>query len=130
MKIQESEENYLETILILSQGGEPVRSIDIVNKLEYTRPSVSVAMKKLRENGHIEVDGDGFITLTGSGRDIAQAMYERHMLISDWLILLGVDAETAVGDACKIEHNMSEQSFLAMKRHIEEWRRGIHTRKT
>jgi len=130
VKIQESEENYLETILILSQGGEPVRSIDIVNKLEYTRPSVSVAMKKLRENGHIEVDGDGFITLTGSGRDIAQAMYERHMLISDWLILLGVDAETAVGDACKIEHNMSEQSFLAMKRHIEEWRRGIHTRKT
>ena len=120
---QESTEDYLEAILMLSQSGEPVRSIDVVNKLGFSRPSVSVAMKKLRENGHIIVDGDGYITLTDSGQDIAQTTYERHTLISDWLIFLGVDSETAVNDACKIEHNMSEQSFVAIKRHIESDRR-------
>ena len=123
MKVQESTENYLETIFALGQGGEPVRSIDIVNELEFTRPSVSVAMKNLRENGYIEVDADGFISLTDSGRDIAESMYERHMLISDWLIYLGVDKKTAVHDACKMEHAMSQSSFLAIKTHIERWKR-------
>ena len=123
MKTRESAENYLETILVLSQEGNPVRSIDIVNELEYSKPSVSIAMKNLRENGYIEMDPDGYIMLTVSGRAIAESMYERHMLISDWLIYLGVDKKTAVDDACKIEHVMSQQSFLAIKNHIENWRR-------
>ena len=118
MKTRESAENYLETILILSRGGNPVRSIDIVNELDYTKPSVSVAMKNLRANGHITMDSDGHITLTDSGRKIAETMYERHILISDWLILMGVDKETAVNDACRMEHAMSGQSFEAIKRFI------------
>ncbi|MCL1829623.1 MAG: metal-dependent transcriptional regulator [Oscillospiraceae bacterium] len=130
MKKHESAENYLETILMLSQKGDPVRSIDIVNELEYTKPSVSVAMKNLRESGYVVVDGDGYISLTDSGREIAQSMYDRHTLISDWLIFLGVDRETAVNDACKMEHDMSEQSFAAIKTHIEEWKRGMYKRKT
>ena len=129
MKIQESAENYLETILILSQSGNPVRSVDISNELDFTKPSVSVAMKKLRMDGYIETDGDGFITLTDSGREIAEAVYERHMLISDWLIYLGVDRKIAVQDACKIEHVMSVQSFSAMKKHIEEWQRKTQMQK-
>lgn len=122
MKALESAENYLETILILSQTGRAVRSIDIANELGYTKPSVSVAMKHLRANGHIVVDGYGHITLTDSGLDIAQSMYDRHVLISTWLIALGVDKETAVNDACKMEHDISDQSFLAIRRHIEEWK--------
>ena len=126
MKSQESAENYLETILMLSQSEKPVRSIDIVNKLDFTKPSVSVAMKNLRASGHIIVDSDGYITLTDSGRQIAQSMYDRHTIISDWLIFLGVDRETAVSDACKMEHGMSEQSFTAIKSHIEEWKRYVY----
>ena len=120
MKTRESAENYLETILMLGRGGSPVRSIDIVNELEYTKPSVSVAMKNLRSAGHITVDAAGHITLTQSGKKIAESMYERHILLSDWLISLGVDRATAVHDACKLEHAMSGQSFDAIKRHIEE----------
>ena len=123
MKTQESAENYLETILMLSQNGNPVRSIDIANELAYSKPSVSVAMKNLRGGGHIVMDESGHITLTDSGREIAQAMYDRHTLVSDWLIFLGVDRETAVSDACKIEHGMSARSFSAIKKHIEEWKR-------
>jgi len=118
LKTRESAENYLETILILSRNGNPVRSIDIVNELDYTKPSVSVAMKNLRADGHITMDSGGYITLTESGRKIAETMYERHILISDWLILMGVDRETAVNDACRMEHAMSEQSFEAIKRFI------------
>ena len=129
MKIQESAENYLETILMLSQGGEPVRSIDIVNELAYTKPSVSVAMKNLGASGYIAVDADGHITLTDSGLEIAESMYERHMLISDWLIFLGVDRETAVKDACRMEHAMSEHSFTAIKTHIQDWKRGVYKHK-
>ena len=125
--MQESAENYLETILILSQSGKPVRSIDIVNELDYTKPSVSVAMKNLRSSGHITVDGNGYIKLTDSGRKIAQSMYDRHTLISDWLIFLGVDRETAVNDACKMEHTMSEKSFLAIKAHVENWKRNVYS---
>jgi Mn-dependent DtxR family transcriptional regulator len=115
---------------MLGQNGEPVRSVDIANELEYTKPSVSVAMKNLRASGHILVDGDGHITLTGSGLEIARSMYERHTLISDWLIFLGVDRETAVSDACKMEHGMSEQSFKAVRKHIEEWKRDVYKHKT
>ena len=119
MKVHESAENYLETILVLSLKGKRVRSIDIVNELEYSKPSVSVAMKNLRTKGYIVMDAEGFITLTGKGRKIADTMYERHIAISDWLIFLGVDKKTAVQDACKMEHAMSEKSFLAIKNHIE-----------
>ena len=122
--MHESAENYLETILVLSQKGEKVRSIDIVNELEYSKPSVSVAMKNLRESGYIEIDEDGGITLTTKGRRIANTMYERHVMISDWLIFLGVDPKTAVRDACKIEHDISEKSFTAIKKHIEGLKRG------
>lgn len=121
MKIQESAENYLETILILSQrkGNGMVRSIDIVNEMEFTKPSVSVAMKNLRENGYIEMDAGGFITLTPAGRKIADTIYERHQLFTQWLISLGVDEKTAAEDACRIEHVISPESFAAIKRHAE-----------
>ena len=119
MKIQESAENYLETILILGKNGNPVRSIDISTELDYTKPSVSVAMKKLRLDGYIKVDSSGFITLTESGRAVAESMYERHQVISNWLISLGIDEKTAAGDACRMEHVISEQSFLAIKRSLE-----------
>ena len=125
MKIHESAENYLETILMLGKNGNPVHSVDIANELKFSKPSVSVAMKNLRASGHILVDGDGHITLTESGMDIAQSMYERHTLISDWLISLGVDKETAINDACKIEHGMSEQSFKAVRKHIKEWKTNL-----
>ena len=123
MKAHESMENYLETILVLSLKGDKVRSIDIVNELEYSKPSVSVAMKNLRTKGYIVMDDDACITLTEKGRKIADTMYERHVAISDWLVFLGVDKKTAVHDACKIEHVMSEKSFLAMKKHIENLKR-------
>jgi len=120
LKTHESAENYLETILILGHSGNPVRSIDVVNELDYSRPSVSVAMKNLREKGYITVTADGYITLTENGQKIAESMYERHMLISDWLVFLGVDKKTAANDACKMEHAMSEKSFSAIKDHIKK----------
>lgn len=118
MKIHESAENYLETILILSQKNGNVRSIDIANELAYSKPSVSVAMKNLRNAGHILVDDDGYITLTQSGRQIAEVIYERHMLISDWFIQLGVSEKTAREDACRIEHVISAESFAALKKYV------------
>ncbi len=117
MKIQESAENYLETILILQNRKGSVRAIDIVNELEYTKPSVSVAMKNLRENGYVQVSKEGHITLTEKGRAIAETMYERHTMISNWLMALGVNPKTAVEDACRIEHVISAESFEAIKRH-------------
>lgn len=119
MQIRESAENYLETILILSQrkGKGEVRSIDIVNELEFSKPSVSVAMKNLRENGYITVDKDGYIRLTDKGLEIAEKMYERHTLLSQWLIKLGVDEKVAVDDACRMEHVISAESFAAIKKH-------------
>ena len=119
MQIRESAENYLETILILSQrkGKGEVRSIDIVNELEFSKPSVSVAMKNLRENGYITVDKDGYIRLTDKGLEIAEKMYERHTLLSQWLIKLGVDEKVAVEDASRIEHVISAESFAAIKKH-------------
>lgn len=120
MKIQESAENYLETVLILKNRNGAVRSIDIVNELEVTKPSVSVAMKNLREHGYVEMAADGYITLTEKGRQIAETMYERHTLLSEWLISLGVNPETASADACRMEHVLSEESFAAIKAHSEE----------
>lgn len=116
MKIQESAENYLETILTLSQQKPNIRSIDIVNELNFSKPSVSVAMKNLRENGYIQMDGNGFITLTPSGLAIAEKIYERHTLISQWLISLGVDEKIAQEDACRMEHVISTETFEAIKK--------------
>ena len=120
MNIHESAENYLEAILILKNERGAVRSIDIANELSFSKPSVSVAMKNLRENGYIHMDDQGHITLTQTGQDIADKMYERHIMLSNWLIYLGVDEKTAVEDACKIEHVLSSQSFQAIKKHITQ----------
>jgi len=113
-----SAENYLEAIYILSARDQPVRAVDIAGELEFTKPSVSVAMRNLREGGYIEVDGSGHITLTERGYAVAKSMYDRHTLISQWLTALGVDADTASEDACKIEHDISEQSFEALRKHF------------
>lgn len=117
MRIHESAENYLETILILKNRLGQVRSIDIAGELSYSKPSVSVAMKNLRTNGYIEVDPDGYITLLDKGRKIAEKMYERHTLLSDLLTTLGVDPIVAAEDACRIEHVISEETFEAFKAH-------------
>lgn len=117
MKIHESAENYLETILILSRRKSQVRSIDIASELSFSKPSVSVAMKNLRLNGYIDVDKDGFITLLDKGREIAEKIYERHTLFSDWLIALGVSPQVAAEDACRIEHVISNETFEAFKAH-------------
>ena len=117
MKIQESAENYLEAILMLRQEKGAVRSIDIAGKLEFSKPSVSIAMKNLRENGYIEMDGDGLITLTPAGQEIAERVYERHVLLTNWLVRL---EKTAVEDACRIEHVISAESFEAIKRHAAQ----------
>lgn len=115
MKIKESAEDYLESILALSRVKTKVRSIDIANRLKVTKPSVSVAMKKLRENGFITMDGDGYIFLTEEGKRIADKIYERHQFITQWLQDLGVSEEIATIDACKIEHVLSEETFCAIK---------------
>ena len=122
MRIQESAENYLETILVLHQRKGMVRSIDIVNELSFSKPSVSVAMKRLREEGCIEMDRAGYITLTEKGSQIATKVYERHELFTDWLTSLGVEPEVAAEDACRIEHVLSAESFSAIKRHVEQQR--------
>ena len=117
MQIHESAENYLETIHILHLTHPAVRSIDIVNELGFSKPSVSVAMKKLRENGYIEVDDSGYITLTEIGKEIAEKMYERHTLLTNFLIRLGVSEKTAADDACRIEHIISAETFDKIKEH-------------
>lgn len=116
----ESAENYLETILVLSKKLPVVRSIDIATELNYSKPSVSIAMKNLRENGCIEVSSAGFITLTERGLEIANSIYERHEVLSSVFISLGVTPEVAVADACKIEHQISEETFQALKKHMLE----------
>lgn len=115
MKIHESAENYLETILMIKNKKGAVRSIDIANELEFSKPSVSIAMKNLRENGYIDVDANGYISLLEKGLEIAEKMYERHTTLSNWLISLGVDKDIAVEDACRIEHIISNESFEAIK---------------
>ena len=118
MTINESAENYLETILMLSKKLPVVRSVDIANELGFKKSSVSIAMKNLRENHHITVSDAGFIFLTDSGRAIAEMIYERHELISNWLMRMGVSEETAFEDACKMEHVISQESFEAIKTYI------------
>lgn len=118
MNVNESAENYLETILILSRQLPVVRSVDIANELGFKKSSVSVAMKNLREKEHIVVDKSGFITLTPSGREIAEMIYERHEFLSGWLMKLGVDEHTALEDACKMEHVISRESFDAIKKYV------------
>lgn len=119
-KSEESVEDYLETILILSRQLANVRSIDIANTLNYSKPSVSVAMKNLRQKNYITVSRDGFIRLTDTGRSLAEDVYERHSLLSEWLIRLGVNPDTAVADACRMEHDMSPESFEAIKKYLKD----------
>ena len=117
MKIQESAENYLESILKLSQQKGQVRSIDIVNELHFKKPSISYAMKRLRENGYILMDSAGHITLTDEGRAIAERVYNRHRVLSTYLMALGVEESIARADACRIEHVISQESFDCIKKH-------------
>lgn len=117
MHINESAENYLETILTLSKKLPVVRSVDVANELDFKKSSVSVAMKNLREKEHIVVSKEGYITLTESGLAIAEMIYERHELLTSWLVRLGVDPEIAAEDACRIEHVISAESFEAIKKH-------------
>lgn len=120
MRNNESSENYLETILILSKKLPVVRSVDIANELGFKKSSVSIAMKNLREKNNITVSDAGFITLTESGRQIAEMIYERHELLLECLEKLGVDKEIAAEDACRIEHVISPESFEAIKKHIHK----------
>lgn len=121
MKIHESAENYLETILVLRMRNGNVRSIDIANELEFSKPSVSVAMKNLRANGYIQVDESGNISLLPEGQKIAQAVYEKHTVISSYLVALGVPQDIASEDACRIEHVLSKESFEAIKAHAAKF---------
>ncbi len=118
MSTNESSENYLETILVLSKTLPVVRSVDIANELGYKKSSISFAMKHLRERNLITVSSEGWVKLTDAGREIAEMIYERHLLLSSWLVNLGVDPKTAAEDACKIEHVISKDSFDAMKNHV------------
>ena len=120
MVIHASAEDYLEVILILTERLGLVRSIDIVNELGYSKPSISVAMKKLRENGYIEVDNEGYISLLPPGMEIAQRIYRRHKLLKSFLISLGVDEKVAAEDACKIEHCISEETFEKLAEYVEQ----------
>lgn len=117
MQIHESGEDYLETILMLKKRLGVVRSIDIVREMNFSKPSVSIAMKRFRENGYIQVDAEGYITLTEKGKQIAQRIYERHMVIAAALMALGVDEATAYQDACRMEHDLSEKSYQCIKEH-------------
>ncbi len=119
MSINASAENYLETILVLSKEKSTVRSVDIAEELGFKKSSVSVAMKNLREKNHIIVSKEGFISLTESGRKIAEMIYERHELLTAWLVRLGVDKKIASEDACRIEHVISSESFEAIKKYIQ-----------
>lgn len=115
MKMQESPEDYLEAILVLSKELGNVRSIDVANHLGYSKPSISVAMKRLRENGYITLDDNGHLLLTGSGLSIALKIYEKHQVLTQFLISIGVSEETAKKDACRIEHVISDESFEKLK---------------
>jgi len=120
MQIKESAENYLETFFVLSQKHGSVRSIDVANEMGFTKASISIAMKRLREDEYIIVENDGAIYLTDKGKDIAARVYERHQLIAKILIALGVDEETAYEDSCKIEHDLSKESFEKIKEYYEK----------
>ena len=120
MRMQESGEMYLETILILSKKKNIVRSIDVVEYMGFSKPSVSRAMGKLKEDKYILIDPDGYIALTEKGRALAEKIYERHVALTEFLVRLGVNEKTAAADACKMEHDISDETFEAMKRHAAE----------
>ncbi len=119
MQVQESAEDYLETILLLSKRAGALRSKDIVDEMGFSKPSVSVAMKKLRTRGLIHMSEDGYITLTEEGERTAGQVYERHSTLCDWLVSIGVDSKQAAADACRMEHVLSEDAFMAIKRLYE-----------
>lgn len=121
MHVYESAEDYLEAILVIGNRRGAVRSIDIANELNFSKPSVSVAMKKLRENGYIEMEPDGFIHLLPAGREIAERIYERHQLLTDFFIYLGVPESDAAADACKVEHDLSPVTFGKLKEHAAKF---------
>ena len=123
MKLQESGENYLETILVLKLKYGAVRSIDVANELSYSKPSVSRAVSVLKSAGHITVDAKGMIELTDSGREIAETIYERHQLLMQYLMNIGVDEKTAAEDACRIEHVISPVTFEKLKQHVQKTNR-------
>ena len=120
MHLQESGEMYLETIYILTKKNHDVRSLDVAEYMNFSKPSVSRAVGLLKQGEYITVDQEGYLHLTAMGEEIAAKMYERHMLLTEFLIRLGVDRETASADACKIEHDISDKSFEAIKRHVDE----------
>ena len=120
MHLQESGEMYLETIYILTKKNHDVRSLDVAEYMNFSKPSVSRAVGLLKQGGYITVDQEGYLHLTAMGEEIAAKMYERHMLLTEFLMRLGVDRETASADACKIEHDISDKSFEAIKRHVDE----------
>ena len=119
MKIRKSSEDYLEAMLVMRERHGYIRSIDIAAELNVTKPSVSYATKRLRENGYITMDKEGLITLTDKGLAIAENMYERHRLLTQFFMRLGIDEKVAREDACKIEHDLSEETFQAIKNHVE-----------
>lgn len=118
MKIQEAAENYLECILIIGKEKGQVRSVDVAHRLQVTKPTVSITMKQFRENGYVETDEKGILTLTDKGREIAERIYERHVVLTELLLSLGVDEETARADACRMEHDISEITFTRIKEHM------------
>ena len=123
MAVSEAIENYLETIYILSHQQNEVHAIDICTYLSYSRPTVSIVLRQMRENGLVTVNEDNHIHLTGEGLAIASRIYERHTVLSDMLMSLGVNQETALRDACKIEHDLSDETFEAIKRHARRMRK-------
>ena len=122
MKYRESEEMYLETILYLTKEKGSVRAIDVAEYMGYSKPSVSRAVGLLKNGGYITVDSEGLLVLTASGKDVAEKIYERHTMLTDFLVKLGVDKDIASEDACKIEHHISEESFEAIKRHVNAFK--------
>lgn len=120
MKLQESGEMYLETIFILTENNPHVRSIDVCEHMGFSKPSVSRAIGLLKSGGYVNVDADGYLSLTEVGREVAVKMYDRHKLLTDVLVKLGVPEDIATNDACKIEHHLSDESFEALKRYISE----------
>ena len=118
MRLQESGEMYLETILILSNRTGAVRSLDVANEMGFSKPSVSRAVGLLKSGGYLTVSREGFLHLTDAGREVAEKIYERHQVLTKCLVALGVSEKTAAEDACKLEHSISDESFAALKRHI------------
>lgn len=124
MEIHESAEDYLESILVVQERLGSVRSIDIVNDLGYSKPSVSIAMKKLRESGHISMAEDGLITLTSSGLELATKVYRRHKTLTELFTILGVSPEIAAEDACRVEHDLHEETFARITEFLERTKEG------